>query len=1392
MPASIFVVTQITGQAWVRGSDGSLLPLREGMSIPADASVVTADGGSVQMQPDGLPAVTVGANRDVQLGAEVAQPVADPFVSAAGVPADDAAARVLAALQAGDDPFAVLDPTAAVVSGSGGDDGGSSFTRIAAIVETTNPLGLEYPRPSFPALEEIRLGGYSGQGDSTGTGEPQQPGEETPGEETPGEETPGEETPGGEDPGGEDPENPETPEDPDPEIPVTPAEPGVAVQPATIPEDAEAPATGSFVISAPAGLLFLTVAGRALTEAQVLGLTDEPVSIVTSKGRIELIGFDEDSGTVSFEYFVNGPHDHTDGDDSVIDSLTVEVTDSLGRQVDAQLQVQITDTEPLANADVDAVSEDGVLFVEGNVITGETSTGADDLGADGWAIVGIAAIEAGQATQDLEHVVDSGENVTVGVEIQGNYGTITIDAEGNYAYTLNNEVAQHLSEGQVEQDVFTYTLKDADGDLSTTTITIQVTGSNDAPVITPEEGAPEGVAGSVVVSEEGLEGGIKDSGTTDDRVATGTVVFQDIDDDTLSIRLQQPADGELQVGDADVIWALSEDGQTLTGTAGGEPVVLVTIDNDGVYEVRLKGALNHPDPESEDALSFDIGVVVSDGIAEVGASIRVTVEDDAPQAVTVETDKILVEGDTATIGGNLLDKGAAFGADGAAAEDAFTLGQVTIDGEPVDINEYGTLALDASGNWSFSLNNDADVVKTLPRDGVTVAFEYTLTDKDGDTSPGTISFELKGHQPDAVFAQISVDKTQVFEGTELFYTVKLVDANGDEVQLKAGESVTVSLAWSGSAATDTDVDGFGTDTFPTSVTISGAGVSETGFSVVTLDDSAVESRESLSLGIAQVDGSVGSVAVQAGSASSVTTTIHDDDLDIKASEPAIENSGLNISTWQFTSQNPDANDQKVNELLNQLRHDYMEDGQLVNPGGHGNGAASANLEAVLKKLITTTEANGTFFQEGAFRTHGYGGEANGTIVVEDLVARTDASIIPGYDSDAQKNVAEDTAVHAHGVIYLEKGKTYTVKAQGDDSLRVVLGDYQNAADGHPQEVNLRWGTDSTTAKNFTFVAQESGLYTFDMYMHNQAGAGMYSVSIVEGEVSNGNVGDENPDIEVPFFPSFDAARAALQAQSDSFTIGGLVGTEGHGHYRVYGHNEGEVVEAATDTGVRLSEITLNDAGGTPIEMAKVEIQGLPEGAVLTDGTPGHTVTIDASGRVDVTDWDLHALELRATEPGSHTLTVLAYEEGSEDFPRTQEIEVRIDAKGMLAETQQSEDGAAAQALVDSDDDLADDGSESGLSGLLAVGDDLAVTTWAMSDSGENPAPQDAGSSLPLSEVLLDSAPESDEISTYLGSADEAGADAARLAAGDMQVHAAHEELIKEVVKSLDAGDTPTV
>ena len=142
------VVTELTGRAWIRNSDGSLTELHQGSKVPAGSDVVTASGATVALQVENGMPIVIGEGRQVAMNGDVSArcPIRPkpPSLPPKGTDSE----RLLAALQSGQDPFEVLDPTAAVVSGGPGDDGGGSFVRLACILETTSPLDLAYPNPN--------------------------------------------------------------------------------------------------------------------------------------------------------------------------------------------------------------------------------------------------------------------------------------------------------------------------------------------------------------------------------------------------------------------------------------------------------------------------------------------------------------------------------------------------------------------------------------------------------------------------------------------------------------------------------------------------------------------------------------------------------------------------------------------------------------------------------------------------------------------------------------------------------------------------------------------------------------------------------------------------------------------------------------------------------------------------------------------------------------------------------------------------------------------------------------------------------------------------------------------------------------------------------------------
>ncbi|MEG0558630.1 MAG: retention module-containing protein, partial [Comamonas sp.] len=136
MAANTVLVTKLVGNAWVRGTDGNLTALREGMQIPADAQVITASGSTLELQADGQPPLIVGENQNVTFTADLLNPPL-PQEAAIAKPAPSEIDQIIAAINSGKDPFADLDATAATLSG--GSEGGSTFVRLSSILELTSP-----------------------------------------------------------------------------------------------------------------------------------------------------------------------------------------------------------------------------------------------------------------------------------------------------------------------------------------------------------------------------------------------------------------------------------------------------------------------------------------------------------------------------------------------------------------------------------------------------------------------------------------------------------------------------------------------------------------------------------------------------------------------------------------------------------------------------------------------------------------------------------------------------------------------------------------------------------------------------------------------------------------------------------------------------------------------------------------------------------------------------------------------------------------------------------------------------------------------------------------------------------------------------------------------------
>ena len=144
--------------------------------------------------------------------------------------------------------------------------------------------------------------------------------------------------------------------------------------------------------------------------------------------------------------------------------VVVTLTDGDGDTIstpgtDVSSQIRFQDDGPTAHVDSGNVNEGALLTVAAAGVLSNDVAGADGFAAGG-GVVGVRA-----AGGDLTTDVTTGVNAP----IAGLHGTLHLNADGSYTYqsTANNITANTT-------DVFVYTIKDGDGDLSTTTLTINL------------------------------------------------------------------------------------------------------------------------------------------------------------------------------------------------------------------------------------------------------------------------------------------------------------------------------------------------------------------------------------------------------------------------------------------------------------------------------------------------------------------------------------------------------------------------------------------------------------------------------------------------------------------------------------------------------------------------------------------------------------------------------------------------------------------------------------------------------------------------------------------------------------------------------------------------------
>ncbi|MFW0754350.1 retention module-containing protein [Pseudomonas sp. H11T01] len=354
---------------------------------------------------------------------------------------------------------------------------------------------------------------------------------------------------------------------------------------------------GTFTVTALDGLQTLSVGGVYVVAGGVAA--GFPQSIPTALGStLTITGYNATTGVISYSYTLNGNETHPTGlgANSIAEHFTVVATDGDGSTASGVIDVNIVDDLPTANADSATVAEGGT--VTGNVLSNDI-TGADGA-AVGGAVIGV------RAGSDTSSSAVGGLNSN----INGTYGYLTLDAAGHAVYHSNpNSVSPPGA-----TDVFTYTIRDSDGDESTTTISINVADCN-LKAVTDQD---------VTVYEKAL-----DLSKDGQDLAAGTVTGSDPTStgETASGTLV----GSVSGGSGGITFSLVG---SATGTYGQ-----ILLNPDGTYTYTLTSAPK-TSPNANDGantLSESFTYKATDAQGNTTTStLVVSIVDDVPKAVASE------------------------------------------------------------------------------------------------------------------------------------------------------------------------------------------------------------------------------------------------------------------------------------------------------------------------------------------------------------------------------------------------------------------------------------------------------------------------------------------------------------------------------------------------------------------------------------------------------------------------------------------------------------------------------------------------------------------------------------------------------------------------------------
>ncbi|WP_439393019.1 VCBS domain-containing protein [Bradyrhizobium sp. PMVTL-01] len=427
---------------------------------------------------------------------------------------------------------------------------------------------------------------------------------------------------------------------------------------------------------------------------------------------------------------------HTSQNTSQADQ-SVYTFKTINLQVSAIEKVEVRDSN--GNNLPMVLHNDTAAGVEAGIGTSGSDPGAgnvltNDVGFNPSAALTVSS----SAALTVKSVLGASASVTVSTTgttaVDGKYGTLYIKSDGSYTYVINQSTgsaADHLAQGEVGNDVFKYTAGDGTGASAQAVLTITITGTNDAPVITSSATQAQGT-----VREAGnFDNGSIDAGTPS---VSGTLTSSDVDHNataTWSLNSTSGTYGSIAIDPATGKWTY-----TVDATAGSAADKLA---------------------EGDSKTETFTATVTDDKGAVATQLITITVQgtNDAPVITSVAADAAGTVREAGNFDNGSIDAGTP-SVSGTLTSSDIDQGATATWSLNSTSGTYGSIAIDpATGKWTYTVDATAGSAadKLAEGDSKTETFTATVTDDKGAVATQLITITVQGTNDAPVITSVAAD-----------------------------------------------------------------------------------------------------------------------------------------------------------------------------------------------------------------------------------------------------------------------------------------------------------------------------------------------------------------------------------------------------------------------------------------------------------------------------------------------------------------------------------------------------------------------------------------------------------------------------------------------------------